>query len=103
MSSFDDNVESISAAIDAKDERIAVLESAIVELLPRMPEANPKDGPCCYELEEVDGLMLWIGQGCTCGNYDDAQSAAYWAQQTNRAITAQAMLKRLGLNYLAER
>ena len=73
------------------------LEEVISVLMPRKPEDNPKDGPCCYELEDCDGVMLWIAQGCSCGNYDDAQSASSWAHAMNRYLEAAAKLKKLGI------
>ena len=78
-------------------------DAVIKALMPTKPKDNPHDGPCCYELEDCDGVMLWIGHGCSCGNYDDAQSASSWAHEMNRYILAVESLKKLGVELPAER
>lgn len=71
---------------------------AALALMPHRPEDNPKDGPCCFELEDCGGgTMRWLATGCDCGNFDDAQEASNWAHSMNKFLDAEDTLKSEGL------
>lgn len=70
------------AVVFAVRNRMEQLKQIATSLLEAKPDRNPSDGPCCYTFDEK--ANRWYGEGCTCGNYDDAQNAAHWAEQMNR-------------------
>jgi Lar family restriction alleviation protein len=73
-------------------------------LMPKKPDPDAHDGPCCYRLMKLDsGKERWVGEGCHCQNYDDAQRAGDWANDMNRWLDAQEVLEREGLAAPSER
>ena len=80
------NVSAPDAAAAAAP--IEALNLLVKALMPPKPEDEPKNGPCCHAF---DG-EYWIGNGCTCGNYDDAQDARDWATCMNRWLDAKKLV-----------
>ncbi len=79
-----------------------VLPGKIIQLIRDLTPSPPresKDGPCCYSLTPLsEGRERYVGQGCECGNYDDAQAAAGWAEDENRWLDAKDFFETAGLD-----
>lgn len=95
------NPQAITSLITAY-EAIKVENKKITTLLKMLipsPYHAGRDGPCCYELQTIsNGEPRWLNVGCTCGNYDDAQSAGEWASEMNKQLVFEALAKEIGFD-----
>lgn len=88
---------------DIKD-RLRNMTDAMVALLPRKPDMDAKDGPCCHSLDPR--FNCYVCDGCSCGNADDTARAGEWAAEANAYLSAKHKLRILGFDLdalLAER